>query len=54
VRSENHNKKGLLESSYIVERSTTSEETVFCMSYMPNDYKPHYMTSILIKRNFGE
>ncbi|MBN1904207.1 MAG: precorrin-2 C(20)-methyltransferase [Deltaproteobacteria bacterium] len=46
--------KGLAESSYMVERATTSEEKVSCISGIPNDYKPHYMSSILIKKNFGD
>ena len=48
------NKKGLSETSYIVERATTSEEKVFRISDIPPDYKPHYMSTVLIKKKHGE
>ncbi len=47
-------KKGLSETSYIVERASTSEEKVFRISDIPQDYKPHYMSTVLIKKKYGE
>ncbi len=47
-------KRGLSDSSYIVERATTEDEKVLRISDMPHDYKPHYMSSVLIKKNIGE
>ncbi|MBN2419877.1 MAG: precorrin-2 C(20)-methyltransferase [Deltaproteobacteria bacterium] len=47
-------KKGLSETSYIVERATTEEEKVFRISDIPQEYKPHYMSSVLIKKKHGE
>ena len=47
-------KKNLSETSYIVERASTNEEKVFRVSDIPQDYKPHYMSSVLIKKQNGE
>lgn len=47
-------KKGLQETSFIVERATTSEEKAFKISDLPADYMPHYMSTVLIKKKYGE
>jgi precorrin-2/cobalt-factor-2 C20-methyltransferase len=47
-------KKGLAETSYIIERATTGDEKVFRIQDIPVDYKPHYMSSVLIKKKIGE
>jgi precorrin-2/cobalt-factor-2 C20-methyltransferase len=47
-------KKGLSETSFIVERATTEEEKVFRISDLPSDFKPHYMSTVLIKKKYGE
>jgi precorrin-2/cobalt-factor-2 C20-methyltransferase len=47
-------KKDFLNTSFLVERATTGEEKVLCMSDIPEGYKPHYMSSLLIKKKYGE
>jgi precorrin-2/cobalt-factor-2 C20-methyltransferase len=42
-------KKGLLKTSFIVERATTSEEKIHCMADIPAGYRPHYMSTVCIK-----
>ena len=42
-------RKGLLKTSYLVERATTSEEIVRCMADIPVGYRPHYMSTIVIR-----
>ena len=46
--------KNLSETSYIVERATTDEEKVIRISDLPDGYKPHYMSTVIIKKNNGE
>jgi precorrin-2/cobalt-factor-2 C20-methyltransferase len=41
--------KGLLKTSFIVEKATTSEERIHCMADMPAGYRPHYMSTVFIK-----
>ncbi len=41
--------KGLLKTSVIVEKATTSEESVLCMADIPDGYRPHYMSTIIIR-----
>jgi precorrin-2 C(20)-methyltransferase len=42
-------KKGLLKTSLIVEKATTSEESIHCMADIPSGYRPHYMSTVFIK-----
>ncbi len=48
------NKKGLAESSYIVERATTSEEKLLRIPDLPSGYKPHYMSLVIINKKNKE
>lgn len=41
--------KGLLETSFIMEKATTSEESIYCMADIPSGYRPHYMSTVFIK-----
>lgn len=42
--------KGLLKASFMVEKATTDEEKIHCLADMPNEYKPHYMSTIIIRK----
>ena len=44
------NKKGLLKSSFIVEKATTGEERMHSLDELPEGYRPHYMSTVIIRR----
>ncbi|MFH2043566.1 MAG: precorrin-2 C(20)-methyltransferase [Pseudomonadota bacterium] len=44
-------KKGLLKSSFVVEKATSNEEKVRFMSDICAGYRPHYMSTVIIKKN---
>lgn len=41
--------KGLLKTSFIVEKATMTEERIHCMADIPAGYRAHYMSTVFIK-----
>jgi len=43
--------KGLEKSSYLVEKASSKEEKITVVADIPEGYKPHYMSSVIIKKS---
>ncbi|MBU0991462.1 MAG: precorrin-2 C(20)-methyltransferase [Proteobacteria bacterium] len=41
--------KGLLDTSFMVEKATSEAEVIHCLRDMPDGYQPHYMSTIIIR-----
>ncbi len=44
-------RKGLPRTSFIVEKATTHDAKIHSLASLPEDYRPHYMSTVVIRRN---